>query len=176
MKIGEIVNREDFLVGEVAGVEGDILEVFIYPEKYNDVFVGSIVLVDSSDIKLLGIVVKKAHSSRYGTFAPLRRSREELKKAYPDIDRYHRYVSSILYTSVLESETITHVRKGSPRLHDRVYSLGKETYVKEFLKPSGEWDLKFLDHLVGAKLPAHLIMEILGNLFSQVNLSRDERE
>ncbi len=176
MRIGEIVNRSDILVGEVAGVEGDILEVFVYPERYNDIFVGSLVLIDSSDLKILGIVVRKTHSSRYGTFAPLRKNREELHKAYPDLDRYHRYVSSILYTSVLVDETPVHVRRGSPRLHDMVYVLKKSDLIMEFLKPRGGWDFSFINHLIGARLSPHLIMETIGNLLSQVTLNEDEKE
>jgi len=175
MRVGEIINRNDLIVGEVAGVEGDIIEVFVYPDKYNDLYTGSILLINSSDLKLLGLVVKKAHSSRYGTFTPLRKSREELLKAYPDIDRYHRYVSSVLYTSVIEGEQIIHVRRGLPRLHDMVYLLNRKEYILEFLRPSNKWDFKFLNYLVGANLSIFTIQEILGNMITQLSLDEDEK-
>jgi hypothetical protein len=143
-----LISSDKYLIGEVAHIEDDIIDVFVYPERFKEVSKGSILLIDSGDFKPVGIVLKTAHSSRYGSFAPLRLSRESLEDAYPDIKNYHKFVTTILYTSVLKDGKISHFRYSAPLLHDQVYIIKDHSLLEHFFKPRGEWDFSFLEYLM----------------------------
>jgi len=137
----------DKAIGEVAGIESEIINIHIYPEHFDKVSFGSILIVNSLNIKPIGIVVKLAHLSKYPTFTPIRMTRDEIEKTYPDLDLYHLFVSSIIYTSHIDSyNKVMHFRSNAPRLHDLVYLINNEELLERFFKPEGEWDFNFLGY------------------------------
>mgnify|MGYP000748820361 CR=1 FL=1 len=150
MNWGILMGDKNNSIGEVASVEGDVIEVFVYPEKFHKVRVGSILLIDSEYVKPMGVVLKLSHSSRYGSFTPLRQTRSEIDAAYPDLKNYHKFVTSVAYTSVLDDETVRHFRKSMPLLHDLVYIIEDEDLLERFMKPEGDWDFRFLEYFVKA--------------------------
>jgi len=135
-------------VGEVAGVEAGKIDVFVYPESYPLVRVGSILVVDSEGCKPIGIVMKLAHTSHHGSIVPLRKTRQEIRSAYPDIERYYRYVSTIVYTSNVVGGSVSHVRASMPRLHDLVYLVDSKELLDSFFRPQGEWNFEFLRYYI----------------------------
>jgi len=73
LKWSELVALPDRAIGEVAGIEGSKIEVFIYPEHFPKIHVGSIIVINSGSIKPIGLVLKLAHTSKLGTFTPLKK-------------------------------------------------------------------------------------------------------
>lgn len=141
------LSDRDKAIGEVAGIESEIINIHIYPEYFDKVGFGSILMINSINIKPIGIVIKIAHSSRYQTFTPIRMTRDEIKKTYPDLDLYHLFVSSIIYTSHIDPyNKIKHFRANAPRLHDLVYLIDNEELLEKFFKPENEWDFNFLGY------------------------------
>ncbi len=140
------LNDVEKAIGEVAGIESEIINIYIYPEYFSEISYGSLLVINSVNIKPIGIIVKLAHSSKYPTFTPMRMSRDEINRAYPDLDLYHLFVSSIIYTSHIDQKgEIKHYRSSSPRLHDLVYLLNNDL-LEAFFKPSGDWDFSFLGY------------------------------
>ncbi len=142
-----LIENKNKSIGEVAGIESDIIDVYIYPECYSKVSFGSILIINSSVTKPMGIVIKLAHLSRYPTFTPMRMTRDEIEKTYPDLETYHLFVSSIVYTSHLDEDKVRHYRSSSPMLHDLVYLINDENLLDAFFKPEGQWDFSFLNYL-----------------------------
>ncbi len=144
----ELLSDKNRAVGEVAGVEAGKIEVFVYPEFYPNIHVGSILLVDSENAKPVGLVLKLAHSTQHGQIMPLRKTRDELARIYPDIDRYYRYVCVMAYTSHLSGNRIVHVRASMPRLHDLVFVVNSDALLDLFLRPEGSWNFDFLRYYI----------------------------
>ena len=144
----ELFSRKDNAIGEVAGVEAGRIEIYIYPEFYPSIHVGTILAINSEKIKAMGLVIKLAHSSRYGSFTPMKSTRQEIRQAYPDLDKYHNFVSTMVYTSHLYRDQIIHVRASMPRLHDLVYIVHNELLLDKFFKPKGSWDFSFLRYYI----------------------------
>lgn len=163
---GMLISDDKYLVGEVAHIEDDIIDVFIYPEKFKDVSKGSILLINSEVLKPIGVVVKTAHSARYASFSPLRLDRTSLDDAYPDIKNYHKFVSTIVYTSVLKDDKVLHYRYSAPLLHDQVYIIRENSLLEKFFKPRGKWDFSFLEYLLNHGLNHLDLREIF---FSHLN-------
>ena len=159
----ELISTEDNLIGEIANVDGDILEIFVYPEKFNSVAVGSIVLVNAEAIKPIGVVLKKAHSAKYNSFTPLKKSRGELAEAYPDLEAYHDFVTTAVYTSNLRSGYIRHFRGPLPKLHDLVYIINDDSLLEQFFKPRGNWDFSFLEYYLASGATHLEIRELFYN-------------
>ena len=148
MSLDRIIADKSRSIGEVAGVEGDIIEVFVYPEKYEFVSVGKVVVINSGSYNPMGLVLKLSHSSRYGTFTPLKYTRSELEDFYPDLKEYQKFITSIVYTSHFDEGGVKHFRRGMPLLHDLAYIVDSREALKQFFKPSGEWDFTFLNYFV----------------------------
>lgn len=142
---GLLLSNKELAIGEVAGIEAGKIEVFIYPENFDQVRVGSILIINSSATKPIGIVFKLAHTSRYGTFTPMKMTRSEIESAYPDLKHYHLFVSTMIYTSHLDPHgEVRHSRSSAPRLHDLVYIVNSKELLDDFFRPSGEWNFDFL--------------------------------
>lgn len=160
-------------IGEVAAVEGGKIDVLVYPEYYPKIRIGSILLFDSEYIKPIGIVITLLHRTRHGHITPLRKPRSEILKAYPDIDKYHKYVTTTVYTSHYENGEIRHYRQGMPRLHDLAFIVDGEQYLDQFFRPNGEWDLSFLNYYVSSGAGILEIKEFLLTHMAYI-MSRNE--
>ncbi len=132
-------------VGEVASYNGDEIELFVYPEKFDRLVVGKLVLINcSGPVKVLGIVKELIHAPRHSSFSPLHMTRAEIEKAYPDLSEYHRFSSTIVYTSVLRGEKVSHTRIIVPRLHDLAFIVEDKDLLLRFFMPGGSLDLTFM--------------------------------
>ena len=139
-----LFSKKNTAIGEVAGIEAGKIEVFVYPEFFNKVRIGSILVINSDSIKPIGLVLKLAHTSRYGSFTPMRMTRSEITKAYPDLEKYQMFVSTMIYTSHLDMDkSIKHFRAGAPKLHDLVYLVKEKPLLDAFFKPRS-WNFDFL--------------------------------
>ncbi|RLE73901.1 MAG: hypothetical protein DRZ80_05480 [Thermoprotei archaeon] len=139
-----LFRRKDNAVGEVAGIESSKIEIYVYPEHFDKIRIGSIFLINSDDVKPIGLVLRLAHTSRYGSFTPMRMTRSEIQRAYPDLEKYHMFVSTIIYTSHLgRDQKIRHFRASAPRLHDLVYLVNDKELLDAFFRPE-MWDFNFL--------------------------------
>jgi hypothetical protein len=147
-----LLSSNDKAIGEVANVKGGIFDIYIYPEFYPNINVGNIIVINAEKFKLLGIVLKLAHETRLGSFTPLRKSRNEINQTYPDLERYHSFVSTIVYTSHLnltsEKPEIFHRRAGMPKLHDLAFIVKENDLLDTFFKPNGLWDFSFLKYYI----------------------------
>ncbi|HDD25634.1 MAG TPA: hypothetical protein ENF75_00900 [Acidilobales archaeon] len=155
MKWHELISVPQKAVGEVASVEGSKIEVFIYPEYFSDVGIGSLMVINSlGSIKPIGLVLRLAHTSRLGTFTPLRKPRSEIMRMFPDLENYHKFVVTLSYTSHLTNGDVRHYRGPMPRLHDLVYLVNDEELLLNFFKPDGRLNLDFLIYFIsdGASL------------------------
>ncbi|MGQ4892597.1 MAG: hypothetical protein ACP6IP_08930 [Candidatus Njordarchaeia archaeon] len=173
----ELISMKDNLIGEIANVDGDILDIFVYPDKFNLVAVGSIIIVETENVKPLGIVLKKAHKAKYNSFTPLKKSRGELAEAYPDLEAYHDFVTTVVYTSVLRDDEIKHFRGPLPKLHDLVYIVRSENLLESFFKPGGNWDFSFLEYYLASGATHLEIREMFYNnlnFFSTKKLEKQE--
>ncbi|GEM_PF-3605251 len=147
-----LLSSNDKAIGEVANVKGGVFDIYIYPEFYPNINVGNIIVINSEKFKLLGIVLKLMHETRLGSFIPLRKSRNEINQTYPDLERYHSFVSTIVYTSHLnltsEKPEIFHRRAGMPKLHDLAFIVKENDLLDTFFKPNGLWDFSFLKYYI----------------------------
>ncbi len=173
---GKLFVDKSKAVGEVAGVEAGKIEVFVYPEYYPRVRVGSVLAIDSEGSKPVGIVIKLAHTARHAGIVPLRKTRQEIRNAYPDIERYYRYVSTIAYTSNITSGNIVHVRTSMPRLHDLVYIIGSNDLLDAFFKPDGEWNFDFLRYYIAEGASILEIREFFYTYKEYFQDYRDDKE
>jgi len=159
-----ILSLKDGAVGEIASVENNVFEVYIYPVYYPKIRVGTILAVNSETNKAIGIILKLSHRSRLGGFTPLHRTRAEINQAYPDLDRYHDFVCTSVYTSHFNGENLFHYRASMPRLHDLVYIIEDSELLHDFFN-TGNFEFIRYYILSGANLLE--IREFL-NLHSQI--------
>lgn len=143
------------IVGEVSSAGSDSFEFFVYPEAYPLVRLGSIVVADSEGAKPVGLVASLAHRVGRGTFTPLRRTREELAKAYPDIDEYLQQASTAMLVGYVSGSAVVQRRAVMPRVHDLVYLAGGD-FVRSFLRPGRRWSFDFVEYLAASLSPKSL--------------------
>jgi len=169
-----LFSNKNNAVGEVAGIEAGVIEIYIYPEFYPQIGIGDILIINSENAKSIGIVLKLAHSSKYGSFTPVKMTRTEIIQAYPDLDRYHLFVSTIAYTSHIGSDNkIYHFRGTMPRLHDLAYLIKNKDLLRAFFKPINNWNFDFLRYYFaeGARL-----LEFREFIFRHRNLLKEYEE
>ena len=149
MSIWDVLEQNKIkCIGEVANVEDNFIEVFVYPEFFYKIRIGTIIYIASEKVKPIGLVSRLIHSSRYKGFTPLRVPRDSIQKAYPDLTDYHKFISSLVYTSHLERGKVKHFRSAMPLLHDLAYIVDESHLLNEFFKPDGDWDFSFLEYYV----------------------------
>jgi len=144
-RLGGLIASKDSAIGEVASVEGEAFEVFVYPECYPRVHVGDIVIVDSGDEKAVGVVSRLSHRSRLGSFTPLHRTRSEIREAYPDIESYYLFTLTVTYTSHFNGREIVHMRGAMPKLHDLVYLIEDDELIRMFFDAGFDFLLYYVE-------------------------------
>ncbi len=148
MSWNSLTAHKESAIGEVTGVDAGRIEIFVYPECYPRIRVGSIIVVNSGEIKPVGLVIRTAHRPRHGQIQPLRKTRSEILRSYPDLDKYHRFVSTIAYTSHIKGDLIFHVRASMPRLHDLAFLVESDELLDAFFRPNGTWNFDFLRYFL----------------------------
>ncbi|MEM4677474.1 MAG: hypothetical protein QXY55_06255 [Candidatus Korarchaeota archaeon] len=137
-------------IGEVACVRAGEIDIFVYPEHYSEIRVGSIIAINSDQVKPVGLAVNIAHEPRHGSIHPLRKGREEILREYPDIDYQHRLVLTVVYSSHVKGNTLYHVPASMPRLHDLAFLVNSNDLLDAFFRPNGEWNFDFLRYVIEA--------------------------
>lgn len=177
MSVWDILeSNQSKCIGEVASVEGNFIEVFVYPEFFHKVKIGTILYIASEKVKPIGLVSKLIHSSRYRGFTPLKSSREEIQRAYPDIKDYHRFISTLVYTSHLDQGRVRHFRSAMPLLHDLVYIIEDSDMLDEFFKPNGDWDFSFLEYFARSITSYLELKDFLMNYSDYLKENQSESE
>ena len=171
-----LFSQKENAIGEVAAVEAGKIEIYIYPECYPLVHIGDILAINAEGKKPIGLVLKLAHTSRYGSFTPMKSTRYEIQQTYPDLDKYHNFVSTMVYTSHLSSNSVVHVRASMPRLHDLVYLVSDKDLLDDFFKPGGSWNLSFLKYYILEGAGSLELREFLYNHRSYFERYRGEQE
>jgi len=121
-------------VGEVAGISGTNITVYLYPEAYEDVSMGDLLIVISKLRGYVGVVVKNLHRvRRERSFSLMGMDYEEIKKLYPDIDRLYIYALEMSLIGFSGDEGFFNLGLGgAPRIHDPVYKLDWDDVVEVF--------------------------------------------
>lgn len=124
MKLSKYINSRK-PVGEVSSISGNTVNIYLYPESYEDVSVGDIVLVASRVNGYVGVVVKNLHRvRRERSFSLMGMDYEGVKKLYPDIDRLYIYAVEVALVAYFSQGSGVNLGlSGAPRIHDPVFKL-----------------------------------------------------
>lgn len=136
-------------VGEILSIDGKIVSIFIYPEKYRDISVGEIIIVNSETYFPIMVVSKNVHRARREQgFIPIKTGYEAMKEIYPDADRLYIYAASSVLVAYTDADGVLRIGYGpSPRLHDLAYPLDPDDRINLFLSNSGEPNFDMLKYL-----------------------------
>jgi len=162
-------------IGEVASLKGGKIDVFIYPDKFKFVRTGTLFLIKSYGVYPIGMVLKLIHETRTGSFTPLGMTRDELKRRYPDIEDYEKFVATLVYVGHFDGSEFRQFRASSPLIHDLVFSL--DDCLMDFIKHEGKWNFYFLRYFIAEGATPFEVKEFFLNYtdFWKENLS-EKRE
>ncbi len=167
----KVFSVKDNAVGEVAAVEGNVFEVYLYPPYYPRVRIGTVMVVNSEGTKAIGIVVRLSHRSRLGSFNPLHRTRAEIEQAYPDLERYHNFVCTVAYTSHLDGNKLIHSRASMPRLHDLVYLVNDRELLHSFFNSRSFDFLRYYIMAGAGPLEVKELFQLHAPIFRKMNVN-----
>lgn len=138
MKLAKYINNRKS-IGEVSSISGNTISLYLYPEEYEDVSIGDIVLVVSRANGYVGVVVKNLHRvRRERSFSLMGMDYEDVKKLYPDIDRLYIYAVEVAMVGYFSEDSGLNIGLGgAPRIHDPVYKLDVDDAVKLFTDSDG---------------------------------------
>ncbi len=136
-------------VGEVLSINGDLISIFIYPEKHGDVSIGEVLLVNSESYFPILVIYKNIHRARREQgFTPLKAGYEKLKTIYPDVDRMYIYAISGLLIGYIDEKGYLNIGYGAPpRLHDLTYVLDSKSRAAIFLDRDEKPDFNVIRYL-----------------------------
>jgi len=145
----EAASDPEKAVGEVFSVDGQNIDIFVYPQYLPRIRIGDILAIEVEWGLALAIVLDTSYRAQR-SFRALRLSMEALRRSIPDIYRFHVLLTRAVYTSRYEAGVVEHMRGGTPMLHALVYRVEPPELVREFFMPRGSWDLSFLQPYVEA--------------------------
>lgn len=150
MRLAKYINMRK-PVGEVSSISSNTVSVYLYPDAYEDVTMGDLVLVASRLNGYIGVVVKNLHRvRRERSFSLMGMDYEEVKRLYPDIDRLYIYAVEVAMVGYFpEGSSINVGLGGSPRLHDPVFKLDEEDAVNLFMDDAGVVSFDVFRYLSG---------------------------
>lgn len=159
--LGKYRGNSDAL-GEVSGIDGVKLSIYVYPDKYSSISVGDIIVVNSDTYFPVMIVSKNLHRvKREQSFTPMRTDYETLKRVFPDVNRLYTYVVSGVLVAYLDLKGNVYRGIGpSPRIHDFVYKLDEIDKVS-LMRGEGKIDFSILRYFVGFVRDTLLIREFI---------------
>jgi hypothetical protein len=165
-------------VGEVASINGSKYIIYLYPERYPEISIGDILLIDSGIYHPIIVVDENIHRARREQgFTPLHTGHDELKEIYPDADRL--YIYAISGVNVAYADEKGSVKTGfgpSPRLHDFAYDMEEEDKERLFLDEGDTPNFTILRYLLhGARDPI-LLREFIARNRDVITKLGDERE
>lgn len=129
-------------IGEVFSIDGDYIDIFIYPEYLPWIKVGEILAIETDWGYAIGITLHTSYRAQR-SFRALKLNIDMLRKNIPDIYRFHILLTKLVYTSRFENGEVKHMKGGSPLLHSLTYTLPNDT-ITNFFKPKDKLDLTFL--------------------------------
>lgn len=135
-------------IGEVFGIDGDNIDIFVYPEYLPWIRIGDILAVETDWGYAIGIVLNASYRAQR-SFRVLKMRLETLRKNVPDIYRFHLLLTRMIYTSRFEGGRVIHMRGGTPMLHALTYKLDEEL-LNNFLFLNGKLNLSFLKRYIEA--------------------------
>lgn len=144
-----IKSNPEKAIGEVFSINGEHIDVFIYPEFLPHVKIGDIFAIEVEWGLAVGIALNTSYRAQR-SFRALKLSLERIKRDIPDIYRFHILLTRIAYTSKFEDGRLEHVRGGTPMLHSLAFRVESKDLLTSFFKPTGEWDLSFLELYINA--------------------------
>ena len=150
-------------VGEVLNINGDSISIFIYPEKYMDISVGKVLIINSVSHFPILIINKSVHRARREQgFTPLKTGYEKLKTIYPDADRMYIYAVSGLLIGYVDKKGVLNIGYGSPpRLHDLTYLLDSIDTTTIFLDRNGNPNFNIIRYLFSEGVDPLLFREFI---------------
>lgn len=137
-------------LGEVSSIDGLNINIYIYPDRFPDISIGEIVVVNSGGILPVVIITSNIHRalSERG-FTPLKMDHGDLSRMYPDIDRLYTYVATGVMTGYISRDGLIHIGLGgNPRIHDLVYIMDRDDRYILFHR-DGRLDLSPLIYIGG---------------------------
>ena len=176
IKVSRYTGSETAL-GEVASINGNRFIIYVYPEKYPEVSIGDILLIDSGVYHPIIIVDESIHRARREQgFTPLRTGHDELKEIYPDADRLYIYAISGLNVAYAGEKGGVKIGFGpSPRLHDFTYEMEENDKKSLFLDEEDRPDFMIIRYLLNdARDPILLREFILRNRDVIIRLGDEE--
>jgi|Deesub1362B_J571_1020462.scaffolds.fasta_scaffold00005_295 hypothetical protein len=141
-KLLKLKAHEDKAVGEVLSVNGFYIDIFIYPEFLEHIRIGDIIAVSTDWGYAIGPVLETSYKSQR-SFRALKINMDKIRKAIPDIYKFHLIFTRIVYTSHFDGHEIIHVRGATPLLHSLAYKLDSNDILDIFFGVS-DWKLEFV--------------------------------
>jgi len=165
-------------VGEVASINGSKYVIYVYPERYPEISIGDILLIDSGVYHPIIIVDENIHRARREQgFTPLHTGHDELKEIYPDADRLYIYAISGVNVAYADEKGDVKVGFGpSPRLHDFTYDMEEKDKEKLFLNEEDALDFTILRYLLHGARDSILLREFIARNRDVIAGLGDERE
>jgi len=161
-KWATIPSNPENAVGEVFSINGEYIDVFVYPEFLPQVKIGDIFAVEVDWGLAIGIALNTSYRAQR-SFRALKLSLEKIRREVPDIYRFHILLTRIAYTSKFENGILEHVRGGTPMLHSLTFKINSKDLLTTFFKPSGNWDLSFLELYINAGATPNIIKHFFSN-------------
>ncbi len=149
-------------IGEVLSIDGNRITIYVYPERFQDISMGDMLIVKSDYVNPILVIDRNIHKARREQgFTPIRVGIEEFRRLYPDSEYYYMYVTSGLYVSYADSNGVLFLSIGaSPNVHDLAFKLDSNDRIKLFLKGS-EISFDILRYIFWDKIDIMLFREFL---------------
>lgn len=132
----------DVAVGEVLSINSFYIDVFIYPEHLSEIRIGDILAVATDWGFALGPVLETSYRAQR-SFRALKVNMDKLKRAIPDIYKFHIIFTRLVYTSHFNGKELIHARGPTPLLHSLAYKLDSEPLLDMFFGYE-DWHLDFI--------------------------------
>jgi hypothetical protein len=133
-----------FFIGEVMNVEGEYIDVMLYPDRYANVRLASPIYISSEECGLITFSISNVTRAKYGKeFALIKRDTGiKTPNVYPDIRTHYNYIIRVYNLYYIDRDGNIIRRMGcNPSPHDPAYSLSKEDLRKILFTPSFNGDI-----------------------------------
>ena len=129
-------------LGEVSSIDGLNINIHVYPDRFQEISIGEILIVNSGVFLPVILITRNIHRalSERG-FTPLKMDHSDLNKLYPDIERLYIYVATGVMIGYMSSDGSINIGLGgNPRIHDLAYLMDKDDKYR-FFYHDGRLDL-----------------------------------
>ena len=146
--------------GEVSSIDGVEVSIYVYPEKYQNISIGNVVILNSGSYYPVIIIHRNLHRARREqSFYVLRMGHEDLESIYPDaITQYIYVVSGIMVGYCNTLGEVNWSIGPPPRLHDLSYLIDRDD-LENLLLVGGNPNFRWLENLIRATNDTLVIKE-----------------